>query len=119
MTSKLPPSPGARSVALSWWPVALLLAAPLPAGAQAAPSRLVHQFLELRLSPDAAHVASVEGDAPAGGFYPDVRDLLIRSTNGLAEVRVTLPCGRVPQCWPGSVAWSPDGRVLSFTVRTP
>ena len=89
------------------------------APAQSAPARLVHQYLEVRISPDAAYVAAVEGDAPAGGFYPDVRDLVIRSTNGVAEARITLPCGHVPQCWPGSLAWSPDGKDLSFTVRTP
>jgi dipeptidyl aminopeptidase/acylaminoacyl peptidase len=89
------------------------------ATAESAPDRPVHQYLEVRLSPDAAYVASVEGDSPAGGYYPDVRELVIRSTNGAAEARIALPCGRVPQCWPGSTAWSPDGRVLSFTVRTP
>ncbi len=103
-------------------PWAVLLGAALAfamAPAQSAPPRLVHQYLTVRISPDAAYVAAVEGDAPAGGFYPDVRDLVIRSTSGSAESRVALPCGRVPQCWPGSLAWSPDGRDLSFTVRTP
>lgn len=89
------------------------------APAQSAPAQLVHQYLDVRISPDAAYVASIEGDAPPGGFYPDVRDLVIRSTNGSAETRIALPCGRVPQCWPGSLAWSPDGKYLSFTVRTP
>jgi dipeptidyl aminopeptidase/acylaminoacyl peptidase len=79
----------------------------------------VHQYLETRISPDAAYVAAVEGDAPSGGFYPDLRELVIRSTNGVTETRVALPCGRVPQCWPGSIAWSPDSKELSFTVRTP
>ncbi len=30
-----------------------------------------------------------------------------------------MPCGLVPQCWPGSPAWTPDGRHLSFTLRSP
>jgi dipeptidyl aminopeptidase/acylaminoacyl peptidase len=25
----------------------------------------------------------------------------------------------VSQCWPGSLAWRPDGKILAFTVRTP
>ena len=32
---------------------------------------------------------------------------------------VTLPCGRVPQCWTGSPAWSTDSRHLSFSLHTP
>jgi dienelactone hydrolase len=87
--------------------------------AQTGPVRLVHKFLEVRISPDGAYVAAVEGDAPAGGFYPDVRDLVIRKVSAPAEIRIPLPCGRVPQCWPGSLAWTPDGKRLSFTVRTP
>jgi dipeptidyl aminopeptidase/acylaminoacyl peptidase len=98
---------------------ALAIAPAQSAPSQAAQERLVHQYLDVRISPDAAYVASVEGDAPAGGYYPDLRELVIRSTNGLAEAHVTLPCGRVPQCWPGSLAWSPDSKDLSFTVRTP
>lgn len=113
-------SPPPRPWAILWRYVLVLAIAPMHlATADSAPDRLVHQYLEIRLSPDAAYVASVEGDAPAGGYYPDVRELVIRSTNGVADARIALPCGRVPQCWPGSLAWSPDGKVLSFTVRTP
>ena len=46
-------------------------AAPAPAG------RPVHRYLAVRISPDAAYVASVEGDSPKGGFFPDVRELVI------------------------------------------
>ncbi|HTX23435.1 MAG TPA: S9 family peptidase [Steroidobacteraceae bacterium] len=88
-------------------------------GAAASPERLVHRFVEVRVSPDATRVASVEGDSPAGGTFPDVRDLLIRSVSGGSQRRVALPCGRVAECWPGSLAWTPDGRRLTFTLRTP
>lgn len=79
----------------------------------------VHRYLDVRISPDATRVASVEGDSPLGGFSPDIRDLVIRTVKGSRSVQVTLPCGRVPQCWPGSLAWSPDSQHLSFTLRVP
>jgi dipeptidyl aminopeptidase/acylaminoacyl peptidase len=81
--------------------------------------RLVHRYLDVRLSPYAAYVAAIEGDSPPGGHYPDVRDLVIRRIAAKAEARIALPCGRVPQCWPGSLAWKGDGTVLAFTLRTP
>jgi dipeptidyl aminopeptidase/acylaminoacyl peptidase len=110
----------------------------VPSTALPAP-RLVHRYLETRLSPDGTRVASVEGDSPPGGFAPDVRDLIIRAVpeSGRAsraksseaqrpaamqsadEVPVALPCGRVPQCWPGSLAWTPDAKRLTFALRTP
>jgi dipeptidyl aminopeptidase/acylaminoacyl peptidase len=83
------------------------------------PERLVHRYLEVRISPDAAYVAAIEGDSPAGGYYPDVRDLVIRRVSSRSEVRIPLPCGRVSQCWPGSLGWARDGRHLAYTVRTP
>jgi len=30
-----------------------------------------------------------------------------------------MPCGRVPQCWPDSPAWSFDSKRLAFTLRAP
>ena len=103
--------------------VLLATAATAPAAVRAAaPSgseRLVHAFLEASISPDATHVADVEGDVPRGGYYPDERELVIRRTAGGAATRITLPCGRVPECWPESLAWTPDGKHLSFALRTP
>jgi len=71
-----------------------------------APSQtgLVHRFLEIELSPDASLVASVEGDSPPNGFYPPIRDLVIRRVRDGAATRIALPCGRVPECWPGAPA---------------
>jgi dipeptidyl aminopeptidase/acylaminoacyl peptidase len=91
----------------------------LQAALASTPERPVHQYLEVRLSPDARFVAAIEGDPPKGGYYPEVRDLVIRRVSGNSETRVSLPCGRVPQCWPGSLAWKPDGKTLAFTLRTP
>jgi dipeptidyl aminopeptidase/acylaminoacyl peptidase len=88
-------------------------------GTEPAPTRLVHRFLEIALSPDAALVASVEGDSPPNGFYPPIRDLVVRRARDGAATRIVLPCGRVPQCWPGAPAWTPDGKHLSFALRTP
>ncbi len=94
-------------------------AAATPADSTPPPQRLVHRFLRVEISPNATFVASVEGDSPVGGYYPPVRDLIIRRIGDGSTVRVELPCGRVPQCWPGSPTWSPDGSRLSFTLRTP
>lgn len=88
-------------------------------GQAAAEARLVHRYRDAVLSPDATHVASIEGDAPVGGSQPAVRDLMIRSVANGTAVRVNLPCGRLPQCWPGSLAWADSGKSLAFTLRTP
>jgi len=87
--------------------------------ASSTPERAVHRYLDVQISPDAAFVAAIEGDSPKGGYYPEVRELVIRRVAGASEVHVPLPCGRVPQCWPGSLAWRPDSKLLAFTVRTP
>jgi dipeptidyl aminopeptidase/acylaminoacyl peptidase len=79
----------------------------------------VHRFLTVEVSPDGGSVATVEGDSPIGGYYPPLRELIVRRIRDGAVVRVALPCGRVPQCWPDSPAWAPDGKHLSFTLRTP
>src|SRR6267142_36429 len=82
-------------------------------------ARLVHRFLSVEISPNGALVASVEGDSPVNGSYPALRDLVIRRVRPGAETKIPLPCGRVPQCWPGSPAWSADSQHLSFTLRQP
>src|ERR1700761_42200 len=87
--------------------------------AHAAPERLLHRFREVQISPNAQFVASVEGDSSASGGTPVVRDLVIRNAKSGAAVTVSLPCGRVVQCWPGSPTWGPDSKHLSFTLRTP
>jgi dipeptidyl aminopeptidase/acylaminoacyl peptidase len=78
-----------------------------------------HIFMEVRSSPDGRHVASVEGDASPSGGSPVVRDLVIRSTDGRTSVVVSLPCGRVKECWPATPVWTPDSRRVSFALRTP
>lgn len=108
-------SPGARILL----PLLVLAAHAVVTAAPLRSERLVHRFVEVRISPDAIHVADVEGDAPDGGYYPDVRELVIRLTANDAQTRVVLPCGHVPECWPGSLAWTPDGKRLSFTLRSP
>ncbi len=81
--------------------------------------RLVHEFLQVEMSPDGSRIAAVEGDAPINGRLPPVRELVIRPVKGGGETRVELPCGHEPQCWPGSPTWTTDGKRLSFTLRTP
>jgi dipeptidyl aminopeptidase/acylaminoacyl peptidase len=90
------------------------------AAAQAPPAeRLVHRFLGVEISPTGEWVASVEGDSSKSGGVPTVRDLVIRNARSGAAVTIAMPCGRVPQCWPGSPTWSPDGKRLAFTLRAP
>jgi dipeptidyl aminopeptidase/acylaminoacyl peptidase len=105
-----------------WFVLVILGLAVPPAaalGAATPPERAVHRYLAVRISPDAAYVASIEGDSPKGGFLPDLRELVIRRASDKSETRVPLPCGHVSQCWPGSLAWRPDSKVLAFTLRTP
>jgi dipeptidyl aminopeptidase/acylaminoacyl peptidase len=85
----------------------------------ASPEKLVHRFLRVEISPDGRLVASVEGDSPPGGYYPALRELVIRRVRDGSALRVALPCGHVPQCWPDSPAWTPDGTHLSFALRMP
>src|SRR5271170_1942275 len=82
-------------------------------------TQLVHRFLRIELSPDAALVASVEGDSPPNGYYPPIRDLVIRRVQNGTATTVALPCGRVPQCWPDAPVWAPDGKHVTFALRTP
>jgi dipeptidyl aminopeptidase/acylaminoacyl peptidase len=106
----------------SWRVLANLGLVVLPAavlGAAAPPERAVHRYLAVRISPDAAYVAAIEGDSPRGGFLPDLRELVIRRATGRSETPIPLPCGHVSQCWPGSLAWRPDSKILAFTLRTP
>jgi dipeptidyl aminopeptidase/acylaminoacyl peptidase len=81
--------------------------------------RLVHRYLAVEISPDGELVASVEGDSSASGGAPTVRDLLIRRVRTGAAVSIAMPCGRVPQCWPESLTWRPDGKRLGFVLRAP
>jgi hypothetical protein len=97
----------------------LVWAACASAGDEPPTERPIHRFLRVEISPDAALVASVEGDSPIGGFYPTIRDLVIRRIDNGAATTVALPCGRTRECWPDSPTWSPDGSRLSFTLRTP
>jgi dipeptidyl aminopeptidase/acylaminoacyl peptidase len=99
--------------------VALVTTGLASAGDSAQPLRRVHRFLEVSMSPDGALVASVEGDAPPSGGPPQVRDLVIRRVATGAASTVAMPCGRVPECWPASVAWAPDGAHVTFALRTP
>ena len=80
-----------------------------------------HLYLEAKISPDGRYVASVEGDAPSSGGYPVRRELVLRASDGRgnSERKIVMPCGEVPECWPASLAWSPDGRQLAFVLRKP
>ena len=118
MHSKRTPWPFNRSAPFkpAAWALSLVAAGLLAAGTAHAQQR---SYLELAVSPDGRHVASVEGDNLPTGGRPVIRELLIRSTDGKSEVAVRLPCGAVPECWPSSPAWTADSRQLSFALRTP
>lgn len=103
------------------WGIGILGLIVLPVaalGADAPAERAVHRYLTVRISPDAAYVAAIEGDSPKGGFLPDVRELVIRRVSG-KPTHIALPCGHASQCWPGSLAWRPDSKLLVFTLRRP
>ncbi|HEV7359113.1 MAG TPA: prolyl oligopeptidase family serine peptidase [Steroidobacteraceae bacterium] len=88
--------------------------------AEAAPTRLVHRYLGVEISPNGEFVASVEGDSSKSGGAPTVRDLVIRPVRSKGKaITIPMPCGRVPQCWPDSPTWSPDAKHLGFALRTP
>ena len=91
----------------------------MAAGQSPPADRFVHRYLSVEISPDAQLVASVEGDSSKSGGTPTVRDLVIRQARSGAAIAVNMPCGRVPECWPDSPTWSPDGKHLAFTLRTP
>jgi dienelactone hydrolase len=90
-----------------------------PFAVQAAPERVVHRYLSIAMSPDGAYVASVEGDASPSGGEPVIRALVIRTFDGKSSATVALPCGAVRECWPGSLAWSANGKTLAFALRKP
>ena len=115
-----------RSARLPAWALSCslfagVLAWPLHAAASAepAPSQAQQRFLDVLISPDGRWVASVEGVSASSGGAPVLRDLVIRPAAGGPAVTVSLPCGRVPQCWPGSPSWTPDSHDLVFALRTP
>ncbi len=85
--------------------------------AVAAAPRPVHQFLELAMAPDGAHLASVEGNSPLSGGYPVVRSLVIRNTKTGRAITVSLPCGHARQCAPSALAWSRHGKRLAFALQ--
>ncbi len=99
--------------------VAIAAALLVSSSVQAADLAPLHSFLEIRLSPDGKSVASVEGDEAAAGGAPVIRELVLRRTDGSLIANVALPCGKVPQCWPASIAWAPDGGSLAFALRRP
>jgi dipeptidyl aminopeptidase/acylaminoacyl peptidase len=101
------------------WMTAATLAGAAQAQTRTDSERPLHRFLEVDISPDGAHVADIEGSVPPGSRYPDVRELIIRQSAGAGATRIVLPCGRAPECWPGSLAWTPDGKRLSFALRSP
>jgi dipeptidyl aminopeptidase/acylaminoacyl peptidase len=62
---------------------------------------------------------SLEASSPVNGYYPALRELVVRRVRTGAETKIPLPCGQVPECWPGFPTWSADSRHLSFTLRQP
>ncbi len=82
-------------------------------------ARPVHKYLAVAISPDGAHVASVEGDETPSGRVV-IRNLVIRATAGDGTQHVVrLPCGAGPECTPSSPTWTADGKHVAFVLRSP
>jgi dipeptidyl aminopeptidase/acylaminoacyl peptidase len=95
----------------------IVLLAAIPA--RAAPPGAFREFISVAISPDGAHLASIEGDTPPGGGQPAVIDLVIRRADGTGQRSIALPCGRTPECTPSDAIWAPDGRHVTFVLRVP
>ena len=110
----------ARTAHLLIGAAALAAALLFAAGAQSdAAEQQVHNFAEVALSPDGAHVAAIESDDPQVDGTPVHRALVVRDTaTGTARV-VALPCGTDPDCVPSQPVWSPQGDRLVFVLRAP
>ena len=78
----------------------------------------VHTYLSLAVSPDGRSVASIEGDEDASG-KADIQTVVIRRVDGAGSATLALPCGRVHDCTPSSLAWAPDAARLAFVLRSP
>ncbi len=94
------------------------LLALITVGSAQAAERPIHEFLEVAMAPDGSRVASIEGDATPSGAV-DIRAVVIRGSDGKQAAAIPLPCGRVRECAPSSLAWTPDGSRLAFALRLP
>ncbi|WP_419727828.1 prolyl oligopeptidase family serine peptidase [Lichenicola sp.] len=104
---------------------AILIASPLAAvgaavAAIAAPTTPPqHLFTQVAMSPDGAHVASLEADLPADENAEPTFRIVIRSVSGEGQpVTVGLPC-KGAECVPSSLAWSMDSHRLAFVLQQP
>jgi dipeptidyl aminopeptidase/acylaminoacyl peptidase len=55
--------------------------------------------------------------SPSG--VADIQSLVIRRVSDGTALTVALPCGAVHECTPSSPTWAPDGRHVSFVLRSP
>lgn len=99
--------------------VTLLALLSLAAQAHAATPRSLRDFRSVAISPDGTRIASIEGNAPAGGGSPAIFELVIRDADGGDLRHIRMPCGAVPGCTPFDAVWAPDGRHVVFVLSTP
>jgi len=98
---------------------AVAFAAAFALYAPASAERLLHNFGSVSISPDAAHVVSIESNDPVVDGDKRREMLVVRRADGTGAATIALPCAPSPDCVPSGPVWSRDGKHIVFILRSP